>query len=228
MAYNKTLLIITTSLISLKVIAQRPSSGLWVTVHTHVQLNKKIIWHNVISYRTLGNSIAPYQYMYRTGLRYQINKHFNTAAGVAFFFTRTTFVKENNEMANEFRVWEEMNYKTNLSDNLQLLTRFRTEQRYFSSSNLNPPYNAFRYRLSTQFLQKFSNKFDVQFSEEYFLQNINNNTVFDQNRIQLNVFYNSNKATQFQMGYMGIQYPQNTLQHILNIGFQKIINFHAK
>lgn len=201
---------------------------MWLNVQLPVSLNKTWQWHNDASYRTLGNSIAPLQYLYRTGLRYSINKQWSAAAGTAFFFTRTTFLKQNDEFAKEFRFWEEATYKTAFNKKLQSFSRLRIEQRSFASTTSKASYNAFRYRIKTQLQQQLNKHWALQLADEYMQQSINNTLSFDQNRLMANAAYSLPNQLMITAGYMWVKRPANISQHILNISFQKTLSFHAK
>lgn len=214
--------------ISLKIVAQRPATGAWFSLQLPVQLNHKWQIHNDAGYRTLGNNIAALQYLYRPGIRYTLSKHWNTAAGVAFFFSRTSFNKQNNEFGKEFRFWQEVNYKTDVAKNLQWLTRVRIEQRSYAATSTKLPYHAFRYRLRTQLQEKLSDKWALILADEYMQQYAFTKWNFDQNRLIVNAVYSFNKTTQLQTGYMWLRWPANSSQHILTVSFQKNISLHAK
>jgi Protein of unknown function (DUF2490) len=215
-------------LFSLQSFAQRPTTGTWLTLQLPVQLNSKWQIHNDGGYRTLGNSITPLQYFYRPGIRYNISKNLSTAAGVAFFFSRTTFTKQNNDFGREFRFWEELNYKTALSKKTQWQTRLRIEQRNYAATSSKAAYHAFRYRIRTQLQQKLAAKWAVLLADEYMQQYARSNWAFDQNRLIINGIYTFNKLTQLQAGYMWLRWPANSSQHILSISLQKTISIHAK
>lgn len=201
---------------------------MWLTAQFPVSLNKKWQWHNDASYRTLGNSIAPLQYLYRNGLRYNINTNWGAAAGVAFFFTRTTFLNQNDEFAKEFRLWEETTYKTSFNKKLQSFSRLRIEQRSFAATTSKSAYHAFRYRIKTQLQQQLNKHWALQFADEYMQQSVNNSLSFDQNRLIVNAAYLLPKELIITTGYMWLKRPANISQHILNISFQKTLSFHAK
>ncbi len=209
-------------------VAQRPATGTWLNLQLPVQLTNKWQIHNEGGYRTLGNTIPALQYLYRPGIRYTLSKHWNTAAGVAFFFSRTSFNKQNNEFGKEFRFWQEVNFKTDVAKNLQWLTRVRIEQRSYAATSTKAPYHAFRYRIRTQLQEKLSNKWTLILADEYMQQHAFNKWNFNQNRLILNAVYFFNKTTQLQTGYMWLRWPANSSQHILTIGFQKAISLHAK
>lgn len=224
----KKIIIIPSLLISANAFSQRPVTGIWLTAQLPISLNKKWQWHNDASYRTLGNSIAPLQYLYRTGLRYSINNNWNTAAGVAFFFTRTTFSKQNDEFAKEFRFWEEVIFKKDITHKIQSLSRFRIEQRNFAATSAKALYHAFRYRLKTQLQQNVSKKWVLQLADEYMQQYAHKAWSFDQNRILLNAVYALPNQATVTAGYMWLRWPAHSSQHILNISFQKTLSLHAK
>lgn len=201
---------------------------MWLNVQFPVVLNKKWQWHNDASYRTLGSSIAPLQYEYRTGIRYNINTAWSAAAGTAFFFTRTTFLKQNNEFAKEFRFWEEVTFKKDVVNSLQSLSRLRIEQRSFAATTSKSAYHAFRYRIRTQLQQQLNKHWALQLADEHMQQSINNSLAFDQNRLIVNVAYLLPQQLTVTIGYMWVKRPANISQHILNISFQKTLSFYAK
>ncbi len=207
---------------------QRPASGIWVTAAVPVNINSKWQIHNDVSYRTLGNSASLLQYLHRTGIRYTINSHWSAALGVAAIFTRTNFAKENHEFGRELRLWQEALYKTNVTKQLQLQTRLRTEERWFEATNSKASFNAFRYRLRAQLQQKFTPKWAVLIADEYMQQHTKGNWSFDQNRLIISGVYFLNAQTQLQAGYLWFRLPVNTSQHIVNLTFQKTIVLHAK
>ncbi len=217
-----------TLLFSAQLFSQRPVTGMWLTAQLPVSLNKKWQWHNDASYRTLGNSAAPLQYLYRTGLRYTINNNWNTAAGVAFFFTRTTFSKQNDEFAKEFRLWEEVTFNKDVANHLQSFSRLRIEQRCFAGTVSKPSYHAFRYRVKTLLQQQLNKHWALQLADEYMQQSVNNSLSFDQNRVIANASYLLPQQLTITAGYMWVIRPANISQHILNVSFQKTLSLHAK
>ena len=200
---------------------------MWLSTQLPIELNNKWLLHNDGSYRTLGNSIAPLQYLYRTGLRYTANKNWATAGGIAFFFNRTTFAKQLDEFTKEFRFWEEVNYTSPVEKKTQSLSRFRIEERSFAASSITTAYHAIRYRLRTQLQQTLSPKWAVQLSEEYMQQYAHGSLSFDQNRVFTSVVYSFTPKTKLVAGYMWVLRPQNASQHILSLNFQKTIVIHA-
>jgi ribosomal protein S18 len=201
---------------------------MWLSAQLSVQLNNKWQWQNDGSYRTLGISFSALQYLYRTGLRYNLNKSWSVATGVAYFASRTTFTKQNHEFAKEIRFWEEVNYKTALTKKTQVSTRLRIEQRSFTATSSKISYHAYRYRVKSQIQQTLSSKWAIQVADEYMQQNAPNTWSFDQNRLIINAVYFLNKHTQINLGYMWLKWHANSAQNILTLSFQKTISLHDK
>jgi Protein of unknown function (DUF2490) len=222
---------ITTILLLLFAVAlfgQRPAKGIWVTAVAPINISSKWQIHNDVSYRTLGSSASLLQYLHRTGIRYNITSNWSATLGVAATFTRSSFAKENHEFARELRLWQEALYKTNLTKQLQLQTRLRTEERWFEATNTKASSHAFRYRLRAQLQQKFTAKWAALIADEYMQQHAKGNWSFDQNRLIISGVYFLNAQTQLQAGYLWFRLPANTSQHIVNLTFQKTISLHGK
>ncbi len=215
-------------LFSAKAFTQRPNTGMWLNAQVPVSFTKKWQWHNDVSYRTLGNSVAPLQYEYRTGLRYNINTIWSVAAGSAFFRTRNGFLKQHDEFGKEFRLWQELTYRKNITKPFQLYIRLRTEQRNFAATSTKAAYYANRYRIKLQPQYQFNKHWALQVADEYMQQSVNSSLNFDQNRLFVNAVYLLPHQTSVSTGYMWVKRPENISQHILNITFQKTILLHGK
>jgi Protein of unknown function (DUF2490) len=225
---KKTVAILLLSAAFTKVKAQqRPETGLWLTLYTPVNISKNWLWVNDMGYRTLGTSTSAIQYYYRTAARYNFNKQWNASAGVAFFFTRTSFSKENDEFGHEFRFWEEVVHQHPLNEKLQLLIRLRTEQRFFAATSFKNKYTAYRFRFRPGLNQKLNDKWSLQLTDEYMRQAANHKFSFDQNRLTFSGIYHFNKSSQLQAGYMWLKWP-NDNQHILTVAFTKSISLHGE
>lgn len=201
---------------------------MWLNANVPVSFTKKWQWHNDVSYRTLGSSITTLQYEYRTGLRYNINTVWSIAAGTAFFRTRNGFLKQHDEFGKEFRLWQELAYRKNITKPFQLYIRLRTEERKFAATSTKTTYHAFRYRIRTQLQQQLNKHWAVQVADEYFQQLAHSKWSFDQNRVLVNIVYFRTLQTSIAAGYMWLLWPANSNQHILNISFQKNILLHGK
>jgi long-subunit fatty acid transport protein len=205
----------------------RPATSGWCAVYTPLNFSKHWQLHNDAGYRTLGTSAEPSQYLYRTGMRYNFNKQWSTAAGIAFFFTRTSFSKANDEFGHEFRLWQEMNYQHRINEKLQWQIRIRPEQRFFAATSTKTKYTGYRFRIRPGLTQKINEKWSIQLADEYMQQLAHRKFSFDQNRLMLSTLYHFNKTTQWQGGYMWLRWPKDN-QHILTISFTKTISLYGK
>ena len=207
---------------------QRPEEGIWLTLNTPIDLSSKWQIHNDASYRTLSVTTDPLQYLYRTGLRYHFNEKYSATGGVAFFFTRTSFNKNNNEFGNEFRTWQEFQSIKNIDASNRLQIRFRSEQRFFEETKRREAFVAHRFRLRVGWQYDFANHWSVLLADEYMQQYAMNDFTFDQNRVISSFVYRFNEATQLQVGYMWLLWPQESSQHLVNITFQKRFQLYGK
>jgi long-subunit fatty acid transport protein len=207
---------------------QRPEEGVWMTLNMPLDVSAKWQIHNDASYRTLSVAPDPLQYLYRTGLRYHFNEKYSATAGVAFFFTRTSFNKDNEEFGNEFRTWQEFQslQKLNQSDLIQI--RFRSEQRFFEATQRRDAFAAHRIRLRAALNKQLSTRWSLVLADEYMQQYAFDDFVFDQNRVIGSMVYNFSENSQLQFGYMWLLWPQESSQHLLNITFQKRIQLYGK
>jgi hypothetical protein len=195
---------------------------IWASLQMPVQLSAKWQIVNDASYRTLGFSASSFQYTFRTGLRYFVNKKFSVAAGVASFNTRTSFKKENHEFGKEFRLWQEAAYEMRLSKKTVLQNRFRTEERFFSSTTTRPAFNALRVRYRPAFVHTISEHWKIVLADEYMHQLANNKFLFQQNRLNIAGIYVINSTAQVQGGYIWSKIT-GANQHFITFTFQKTI-----
>ena len=207
---------------------QRPEEGVWLTLNAPVDLSAKWQMHNDGSFRTLSVSKEPLQYLYRTGLRYQFNESYSATAGVAFFFTRTSFNKNNDEFGYEFRTWQELLRRYTVNQKTSLQFRFRSEQRFFEETKRRDDFVAYRFRLRINLHQELFKHWNLILAEEYMQQYAQDDFVFDQNRLIAALGYHFNESTQLQFGYMWLLWPQESSQHLVNITFQKRIQLYGK
>ncbi len=207
--------------------AQIPATGAWFALQLPVQINDKWQWHNDAGYRTLGASLNAYQFLYRTGIRYTLNKKWSIATGTSFFYTRSSYQKFNREFGKEFRLWQEVNVQLPFSKTILFQNRFRTEQRWFAETNNRAAYFGFRMRNRESVTKTLNDKWSLLLGHEYMIQEVNKKLSFNQNRVQTTAIFKKNSSTQFQGGYLWIKWPA-TSQHIFTFTFQKIISLHVK
>lgn len=206
---------------------QRPVEGIWTTLNVPVEFNTRWQMHNDASYRTLGWGPSSLQYLYRPGIRYMFKPTFSVAAGTAFFFTRTSFDKANEEFGYEFRTWQEVLKKFEIKHETEFQIRFRSEQRFFRPTERNPESRtAYRFRLRGSVIKKVNPQWSVQLSGEYFRQMNEKVFDFDQNRLIATAIRHLHQGGQLQLGYMWLRWP-NSSQHIISIGYQKKLKLYG-
>ena len=206
---------------------QRPVEGIWTTINVPVEFSSRWQMHNDASYRTLGWGPASLQYLYRPGIRYLFKPTFSVAAGTAFFFTRTSFSKENDEFGYEFRTWQELLKKIEVKHETEFQVRFRSEQRFFRPTDRNPESRtAHRYRLRGTVIKKINEQWSVQVLDEYFRQVNEGIFEFDQNRVIFTGIRHLHGGGQLQIGYMWLRWPTSS-QHIISFGYQMKLKLYG-
>src|SRR5688572_14918291 len=205
---------------------QIPATGSWIAIQSPVNLSKKWQWHNDAGYRTLGVSLSAYQFLFRTGVRYNFNTKWSVATGTAFFYTRSSYQKFNREFGGEFRIWQEFNAQHPVSKTISLQNRLRSEQRWFSATNNRPEYFGFRFRYRVAATKNLTEKWAIQLANEYMRQVVNDKFSFNQNRLLGTALYKINTSTLLQWGYMWLKWPSSS-QHIMTFTFQKVISLHG-
>jgi Protein of unknown function (DUF2490) len=195
---------------------------IWTTIQVPVQLSAKWQVVNDASYRTLGFSTSSFQYTFRTGVRYFVNKKFSVGTGAASFNTRTSFQKENHEFGREFRLWQEAAYEMHLSKKMVLQNRFRTEERFFSSITARPAFNALRVRYRPAIVHTINEHWKILCANEYMHQLANHKFKFQQNRVNIAGIYVIDPSAQIQAGYIWSKLT-GANQHFITFTFQKTI-----
>jgi hypothetical protein len=209
-----------------KLTAQKNTTAVWLAAQIPVQLASKWQWHNDAGYRTINGATQPFQYLYRTGVRYFLNKQWSSAAGVAFFRTTTSFEKSNHTFGSEFRLWQEVNYQHHISQRLLLQNRLRTEQRFFAAVANKPSFSALRLRNRLALTHQLTNKLSTTTAYEWMGQWSGGVYTFNQNRLSASFICQAAKGMQWQCGYMWLHMPSAAI-HILNFTVTKNIILHA-
>ena len=218
---------IISTIVAKTAIAQQPETAVWMGLQMPVIFTSKWQWHNDAGFRTIGLSRYAYQYLYRTGAKYNFNKEWNIATGLAFFLTRNSDQKSDHEFGKEFRLWHELNHNRQTNQGFSLQNRIRIEERWFGNVQNKPPYFALRFRYRLAVTEKISTKWSIQLADEYMQQYTNDNFSFNQNRLMVSAIYTFNNTAQLQFGYMWQLRPASLSQHIPGVSFQKLISSHG-
>lgn len=210
----KWLLFVLLFAVCLQMQAQQRTESIWQTVQVPLKFNQKLSLHNDAGYRTLGISMQPRQFLFRTGLRYRFSNKTDAAAGVALFFTKTSMNKEEHEFGKEFRLWQEVQEHVQMLKYTRIVFRLRTEQRFFEPTTKRERFDAYRFRYRATVQQELNKKLQLQAGFEYMHQLEDGVNRFNQYRIQPSLLWKMNKQVQLQTMYMIVKAP-NEAQTVL-------------
>lgn len=196
-------------------------NAVWFASQLPVKLSEKLELHNDIGVRMKGDKLEVNQILFRTGLRFYLNKNFNTAAGIAWFLTDQNLRSKQKKFGTEFRFWEEFVFQKNFNKKIKNILRLRTEQRYFDEYENKNSYAAFRMRFLVQMIKKFNDNWSLQLGNEYFYQMKSENSAFDQDRITGNVIYNLKNDLELKVGLIEIILPNKKYTDTFVLGINK-------
>ncbi len=225
----KYLLLISVLFSAANLFAQDPPAEMWVGVSVPVHFGKKDNWqwHNDAGYRTNGLSVLPHQALYRSGIRYFFNQHWNAAAGGALFFTRVSYNKEDREFGQENRLWQEVVHQTNQQKTWRIQSRFRLEQRFFEATENRAAFYATRFRYRSALVYAANAKLQLHLANEYMQQLRNSKMQFNQNRLIASAFCSLKKQSQLQLSYIWQYRSASSSQSIVAVIFQKSIGING-
>jgi hypothetical protein len=207
-------------------LSQMPATSNWFGLQIQINAGSKWEWPTDVGYRTIGMSASAYSYHCRTGIRYKLNETWNVAAGIAFFFTRSTYQKFNHDFGTEFRTWQELNFQKAISKTISLRNRFRTEERWFEAVPGRDAFFGLRLRDRFTTIKTLTKKWSIEFGDEYLRMLSDKKFLFNSNRILLSAFYNMKGQARLQGGYLWLKLPVSS-QHVFTFTFQKIISLHG-
>ena len=187
-----------------KVFAQDPKGEMWFSISMPVHFGKQNTWQwtNDASYRTNGMSLVPHLYLYRSGIRHQLNSHWNVAAGGALLFTRVSYNKNDHEFGQENRLWQEVVHQTSQSATFRLQNRFRVEERFFDAVENRSAFHAVRFRYRSLLTYAVRKNLLMQVADEYMQQLADAHLKFNQNRLYATLIRTLAKQSQVQLSYI--------------------------
>lgn len=199
--------------------AQSKTESVWQSIILQHPISKKTSWQNEVGYRTLGYSIVPKQFLYRTGIKYQVNRGMSLSAGAAIFFTRVKMVKEINEFGLEKRIWQEVKYQNKIVKQTNLQIRVRVEERFFQATTAFEPYAAVRFRYKGSLERIVFSNLVMQLGYEYMQQLKGSKISFNQSRFQPALMMKLNQSMQLQGMFMVLKTPSEK-QHTIWLTYQ--------
>lgn len=172
----------------------------WLTLSHDYHINDRwrVNLHLQPRWREEGREFD--QILYRPGIYYKVNPNLSFGAGYAYVLTHSL----NSGNTHEQRLWEDVIYQTNLTDEIKFLSRSRLEQRHLESyADVG---HRFRQMVRFSMPTGLMNGLSAVFYDEYF---VNVNTTewgtfrgFDQNRAFVGVNYQFNKHVNADFGYL--------------------------
>jgi long-subunit fatty acid transport protein len=160
------------------------------------------------------------QAIYRLGLNYTANKNFNFTLGISPVKTDTQY-QSPSEFATEFRIYEDINWNTNLTK-LKIRHRFRFEHRFIEFQGKNSTVNWVRYDLNATY--PFSKTWSIYAFNELFV-NFKGETI-PQNWSGGGLLYTLNSNLKLKAGYFNQKFKNRSFNRlqlgiILNTDFRK-------
>lgn len=188
----------------------------WYMFFGSFKFSEKLGLHSEAQWRRSNYILDNQQILLRTGLNFHFNKQVFATAGYCFVQTYPYGEFPAKMMFPEHRIWEQIQF-TNRFGKLEMVNRFRMEQRYVYAPVLkdgiyvigNDVYTN-RFRLLTRFSVPFKgqiiedNTFYITAYEEFFInfgRNVAYN-IYDQNRAYLALGYKIPKLGKLEIGYL--------------------------
>lgn len=190
----------------------------WLTLSHDYHINDKwrLNLHLQPRWRHEGDEFD--QIIYRPGIYYKVAPGLSFGMGYGYILTHLT----NGGNTHEQRLWEDVIYQTNLTEDIKFLSRSRLEQRHLEGrADVAHRFRQMvRFAVPTQLISGLS----AVFYDEYFV-NMNDaswgvHKGFDQNRAFLGVNYQLNKHMNADFGYLNQYVNRPTVDvenHVLAI-----------
>jgi hypothetical protein len=213
--------------ISIVAKAQPKGASFWLTAQLPVDLSPRWQWHNDLLYKSNGVTLKTYQRWYRTGIRYRISDKVNVAGGIGFLSTQGSTNKNDDEFGREVRMWEELIYQNPLKNEWSFQNRIRVEERFLHETATKPSSRILQMSDRVSFTKTLSEKWGLQFADEFFEQVINKEFVFSQNRLLGIGIYNISKNLQVQGAYIWVLRKTFT-QHVLQVTIRKLFSAYGR
>jgi hypothetical protein len=213
--------------ISIVAKAQPKGASFWLTAQLPVDLSPRWQWHNDLLYKSNGVTLKTYQRWYRTGIRYRISDKVNVAGGIGFLSTQGSTNKNDDEFGREVRMWEELIYQNPLKNEWSFQDRIRVEERFLHETATKPSSRILQMSDRVSFTKTLSEKWGLQFADEFFEQVINKEFVFSQNRLLGIGIYNISKNLQVQGAYIWVLRKTFT-QHVLQVTIRKLFSAYGR
>jgi hypothetical protein len=221
----------------MRIIAQE-NTQLWITYNNQTRLSDKWGYTFDLNYRTRG--FFPFTSTLtagRIGANYFLNDRWRLTGGYAWF---GTYVYDFDiKWLPEHRLWQQIMW-TVINPRLQILHRFRLEQRFRQELDLKPTSNpSYAYTTRARYMIQFQgliippkeiNAFQLswQAANEIMIHGGDNigNHIFNQNRTLAGVVISPNRKLDFAVLYQLILQYQPVLDQIEEVNSIRLTAFH--
>lgn len=178
----------------------------WLRYQNQLFFTDKLSWINEIDNRRFFSPGIQNQLIVHTRVDY-MGKKFEPAVGCSFSWQYAQEPDQGYDVAvPEIRPFQEVTHHIRLANKLKLNNRFRMDDRFIrhhSGGELTPGYDfILRFRLRTQLLYTFKEKYIFKASDEIMINDRNN--TFDQNRVAASVEFILGKKYSAEVGYLHI------------------------
>lgn len=187
----------------------------WYGFYPNIKFGEKWSWNNEIENRQFIVPSAENLFFIRTHLHYQVHKHWDVAAGFAYFLVNTQNPDIDSKLfIPEYRPFEEANNSVTFKDRYTITNRLRFEQRWIqktSGTELVEGFNfnmRFRYRFGVDILlwetKAKKHGIKLRLSDEVMV-NIPTKVVknvFDQWRGYTGIYYQPPGPMAFEVGHL--------------------------
>lgn len=206
----------------------------WLQYVNIVHFSKTLSLNTDLDYRWKENLSLKSQYIFRSGLGYNVNNRLQLLLGFAHlgFYSNQTISRL------EYRPYEQLSYKHQYNK-LKLAHRLRIEQRYFyrKSNEATAGSTSFNYRFRYRFAVRMpifkSEKISLGISNEIHLNARKENTSspFDQNRLIIGPAYSFSKKLAVNLYYQNLISPTSirneyNLNHMVFISLKHVLNLY--
>ncbi len=214
---------------SFQLMAQSAPFACWSTILLNLRVKTK--WTSItdIGFRSVSRDIIPYQHFFRSGLRYNLDPNWNITSGIAFFSTKTSFLKENHEYGHEFRLWTDFSRLSLRTRKFIMNHRVRIERRFFDATSTRLSFNSFRFQYRLLSGVQFNSKFNFQTGPEIFESLIRQKFSLDQIRWYSILGILPGKGYGISLGYFFVYrkaYDQNIFAITLSKNLQLYEHHH--
>tara|TARA_B110000091_G_C13789755_1_gene465077 strand:- start:366 stop:1040 length:675 start_codon:yes stop_codon:yes gene_type:complete len=194
--------------------------GAWFMYNGSHQVSNQFSLKTMAHFRYFETTSEFQQSIYRLGLNYTANKNFNFTLGISPVKTDTQY-QSPSEFATEFRIYEDINWNTNLTK-LKIRHRFRFEHRFIELLGEKSTVNWVRYDLNATY--PFSKTWSIYAFNELFV-NFKGETV-PQNWTGAGLIYTLNSNLKLKAGYFNQKFKNSSFNRlqlgvILHTDFRK-------